>query len=147
MPLGDTDISLPNSNFSWDGVVFSGSQNSKCQGLANFSFSGGGSGYSWIIKTQSVKFWLTFHWGGGGWGVFLGSQSSKCQVLARERGKGSYSRIGYSWLNEQNFCHAMPYSGSPCITDSFSHTTCVETKKLLSVEKNQERVVCNARYT
>ena len=79
--------------FASDFVLILGSQNSKCQLLANFSFSGRG-------------------------GVFLGSQNSKCQLLVNFsfakfcpifhfRGEGGgYSRIGYSWQNEQKFCHA-----------------------------------------
>ena len=45
------------------GAVFLGSQNSKCQVLANFYFRGGGGGswgYSWVVKTQSAKFWPIF---------------------------------------------------------------------------------------
>ena len=40
-----------------------GSQNSKWEVLANFSFRG--RGYSWVVKTQSGKFWPTFNLVGG----------------------------------------------------------------------------------
>ena len=44
-----------------------GSQNSKCQVLAIFSFGAGGRGrwYAWVVKTQGAKFWPTFNffWG------------------------------------------------------------------------------------
>ena len=80
------------------GGVFLGSQNSKCQVFI------GGEGGSWVVKTQSAKFWPSFHWGGGGGkGVFFGSPNENW----------------YSWQNEQNICRA--------IADSLSHTMCVET--------------------
>ena len=75
--------------------------------------------YSWVVKTQSAKICLNFIGGGGG--LFLDSQNSKWQDLP----KFQFSEGGGVFV-EQKFCHAMSYCGSPCITDSLSHTTYVE---------------------
>ena len=68
--------------------------------------------------------------------VFLGSENSKCQVLANfsflgaegigeglregrvygDGGGGSYSRIGYSWQNEQKFCHTLETLASQIVS-------------------------------
>ena len=65
--------------YQFGGGEFLGSQNSKCQVLAKFQFSGGG-GYSWVVKTHSTKSWPNFNLRGG---LFVGSQNSKCQVLTK----------------------------------------------------------------
>ena len=39
------------------------------------------------------------------------------QIFMGGGGILDYSRIGYFWQNVQKFCHAMPYSGSPCVAD------------------------------
>ena len=80
--LEDTAISLHTLKLQllW-GVLSLGSQNSKCQVLANFSFWGRGildyfilgEGYSWVVKIQSAKY---------------------CQFFISEGGGGDYSRIG-----------------------------------------------------
>ena len=92
-----------------------GTQKSKCQILAKFSLGVGG-GYSLVVKTQSAKFWPSFHFRGEGvWPtihggeVFLGSENSKYQVLANfslGRGVLRFSRIRYSWQNEPNILEA-----------------------------------------
>ena len=61
---------------------------------------------SWEVKTQSAKFWPSFHFWGEG--VFLGNQNSECQALTK-------FSIGGGDKISKNF--AMPYSGSPCIAD------------------------------
>ena len=84
-------------------------------------------------------------WGLGGWRVggcvvqTKSTQSAKiCPNLNFRRegeGRGSWFRPtflkylsgGTQGILSTNF--AMPYSGRPCITDSLSHTTCVETNK------------------
>ena len=41
-------------------------------------FGGGrGRGYSWVVKSQSAKFWPTFIWGGGGYSWVVKTQSAK----------------------------------------------------------------------
>ena len=75
---------------------------SKCQVLAKFSFSGreGRRG-----------------------GVILTTQNSKCQILGESwvEGERVLPRIGYSWQNEQKFCHSLEALASQIV----SHTLCV----------------------
>ena len=72
-------------------------------------------GYSWVVKTQSTKFWPKFHWGGGySWVVKM--------------------RIGILGKMSKDF--AMPYSGNPYITDSCSHTMFVKTNESLLRNEN-----------
>ena len=113
--LGDTAIT---------GVFYS-SQNSKCQDLSKFQFSGegvfctsqtqkcqdlpkfqllAGRGCSVVVKTESTKICLNFNFGGGGRrGVFC----TKFQ-----------NRVFLANLSA-NF--ALPLSGSLCITDKSYH--------------------------
>ena len=61
--------------------------------------------------------------------------TSSGQILIGGGGIIGQPRIRYSWQNEQNF--AMPYSGSPCIADSLSHTTYLETNdSVFSLQQN-----------
>ena len=89
---------LSKFQFSEGGVI----QNWKCQNLTKFQFSGG-SGYSWVVKTQSAKICLNFSFGGLG-------------VLDK-------ARIAHSWhFLSNNFampCHTLEALASP--------TTYVET--------------------
>ena len=87
------------------------SQNSKCQDLPRFQFSGGGGGGRWYS---------------------LPSQNSKCQDLPKFQfwGEGgSVPRVGAlsDFLTKFSTTPA-----SYCITDSLSHTTYVETNNLPS---------------
>ena len=87
--------------------------------------------YPWgiqrLVSTHSNCYpFVQFLWGG----VFLDSQNSNCQGVAKFSlgGRDSWvvkMRIGILGKLSKNF--AMPYSGTPCIADSLSHTTCVET--------------------
>ena len=73
--LGDTAISLhtlPVVTFVWGGGVFLASQNSKCQVLANFSFSEGGDIHSRVVKSKRAQFWPTFRFWERGLGGILG---------------------------------------------------------------------------
>ena len=93
------------------GGVFLGSwvvKNQSSKFWPSFHFFGRG-GYSWVVKTQSAKFWPSFHGGGRGEG-------------------GSWVQMGIGILGKMSKNFAMPYSGSPCIADSLSHTTCVKIK-------------------
>ena len=128
--LGDTAISLhtlPVVTFLGGGV-FLASQNSKCQVLANFSFSEGGDIHSRVVKSKSAQFWPTFRfWEGVG--VFLGSQKSKCQVMANfsfrdGRGKLLKNRVFLAKWAKNSWSPACC-----CIADILSHTTCVETSQ------------------
>ena len=130
------------SSFHCVGGVFLGSQNSKCQVLANFSFSGGWGGGGVFFGSQNSKCQVlakfSFSGGGGGAGsgqlfigggeVFLGSENSKYQVLANFSLGGG--RASLLLKNRVFLAKWAKYSGSLaccCITDSLSHTTCVET--------------------
>ena len=68
----------------------------------NQIFTGGGGGYSWLLKSQSAKSWPNFHFRRAG--VFLATQNSKCQVLT----KFSFSKVGGGgFLATQNSkCHS-----------------------------------------
>ena len=48
-------------------------------------------------------------------------------------GGGSLPRIGYSWQNEQKILQAQ---AKLCITDSLSHTMCVENNKCFCARIN-----------
>ena len=85
-----------------------------------------GRGSSWVVKSQSAKFWPSFHFFIGG---VVKTQSAKFWPSFHWGGRG-YSlvvqmRIGI--LGKMSKIFAMLYSGSPCIADSLSHTMCVET--------------------
>ena len=54
--------------------------------VSTLIFRGGEEGYSRVVKTQSPKFWPTFHFRGGG--IF------------------DYSRLGFSWQNEPKILEA-----------------------------------------
>ena len=106
-----------NCYFSWGGGVFF---KLKVPSSGQLFIWGGGS--SWVVKTQSAKFWPTFHWGGGilgyakFWPTFhwgggrelyswvVKTQSTKFwPTFHWGEGKGwggGYSRKGYSWQNE-----------------------------------------------
>ena len=101
-PWGIQRLVSTYSNRHWDKGGGAGSQNSKCQDLPKFQFSGGGgcSG-SQIPKCQDLpKF--QFFWGGGG-------------VLNQIPEQGVVRNLS------TNF--SLPLSGSLCITDSVSDTT------------------------
>ena len=72
--------------------------------------------------------------------MFLPSQKSKCQDLANFSfpGKGGalYQIPEQGVLANLSRNFALPLSGSPCITDSLSHTTYVETKKSALLYEN-----------
>ena len=123
--------------FTLGGGGIFGSQNSKCQVLAKFSFGGG------FLGSQNSKCQVLAKFSLGG-GV---SQNSKCQVLAKFSflwGGGGYSlvvqmRIGI--LGKMSKIFTMPYSGSACIADSLSHTMCVETNNF-----SHESLKCDLRF-
>ena len=110
---GDTEISLyirpgPISIFHLGEGVFLGSQNSKCQDLPKFQFSGGGEGYS---CQDLPKFQSGVLWGGGG-----GNRQVKNRVFLAIWSKNSGSLACL------------------CITDRLSHTRSmyVETNETVS---------------
>ena len=88
-------------------------------------FWGGRGQFSWLLKIQiqSAKFWPNFFLvggGGGGGGVFLATQNSSVKFWPNPfRGRG-----------ENNEPKILQAQASYCITDSLSHTTCVETNKV-----------------
>ena len=87
-----------------------------------------GGGCSVVVKTLSANIWLDFNWWGGG--VFCSSQNSKRQDLAKFSfggGEVLYQIPEQGVLANLSTNFAWPLSGSPCITDSLSHTTYVET--------------------
>ena len=130
--------------FHW-GRVFLGSQNSKCQVLATFSFSEV-RGVFFGSQNSECQVLVKFSWGKGvllgsqNWGgVFLGSQNSKCQVLAKFSLGEVCSWVGkvrIGILGKMSKDFAMPYSGNPYIADSHSHTMCVETNESLLRNEN-----------
>ena len=135
------------------GGLFLGSQNSKVPTSGQISI-GRWRGYSWVVKTQSANFWPNFNWKGeGGYSWAVKTQSANFWrggrgrgggegVGGRGRGRGgrdswvvqtsghiSIFRGGGGNLGKMSKNFAMPHSGSPCIADSLSYTTCVETNK------------------
>ena len=103
-PWGIQRLVSTYSNRHWDkgGGGGSGSQNSKCQDLPKFQFSGGGGVLE--VKSQSAKICLNFNFFGGGGGV-----------LNQIPEQGVVRNLS------TNF--SLPLSGSLCITDSVSDTT------------------------
>ena len=104
-------------------------------GVWKFFFGGGGGGC--VLPSQNSKYQdlAKFQLGERGGGV-LPSQNSKCQDLAKFQfsggrgGKGSGLNFRISEqgvLPNLSTKSALPLSGSLWITDSFSHTTYVET--------------------
>ena len=91
---------------------------------------------SWLLKTQSAKFWPNFHFqvgvgGGRQWG-------GRGEAEGRERGGEGWGE-GESFEKNRVFLAkwakkiAKPNSGRPCIVDSLSHTICVETNETANV--------------
>ena len=87
------------------------------------------SGIQWLVSTHHFQ-------------QFLDQLNPKCQDLSKSAFLGGRGGVGW-WFRPTflkylsggtqgilNTNFAMPYSGSPCTTDSLSHTTCVQTKKL-----------------
>ena len=106
---GDTEISLyirpgPISIFHLGEGVFLGSQNSKCQDLPKFQFSGGGD--------IPAKICLNFNRGGGRGGGGNWPVKNRVFLAIWSKNSGSLACL--------------------CITDRLSHTMYVETNETVS---------------
>ena len=65
-----------------------------------------GGGYSWVVK------------------------NSKCQFLSNlSFGDGRKTALEYGILGKMSKKFAMPCQTLPCISESLSHTTCMETNQ------------------
>ena len=101
----------------------------------------GEGGYSVVVKTQSAKICLNFNLGEGGrYSCQVKTQTAKIWPTFHFQGWGEYSWPGKNTLFLLKWAKILPcqpHSGRPCIKDSLSHTTYVETNHQYSLTYSQ----------